>query len=180
MDKQCLIQHRKNRFGRDELASIAQDLQEQLGLQQGDRRVRPLDSRTVRYLQGRGLVDVPERNGKAVFYGYLQLIQLLTIRQLQSEGCSLDAIGKLVDDGKLPWRSTGHLEEGLLLTSEALMSSASEITQLRPDAKHIATELIPGVIVLVDTAIVDDPQSILNQLAGSLAGPPRCPAKGRD
>jgi DNA-binding transcriptional MerR regulator len=56
-----------------------------------------LDERTVRYYQSEGVVDRPTGySGTAALYTYRHLLQLLTIKRLQSQGLPLRAIRGLV------------------------------------------------------------------------------------
>ena len=51
---------------------------------------------TVRYYQGRGLLTPPSRRGRIALYGQEHVERLERIRQLQGQGLSLAAIGRLL------------------------------------------------------------------------------------
>ncbi len=53
---------------------------------------------TVRYYQSRGLLAAPEREGRVAFYDEDHLARIRRIRDLQSKGLSLAAIGRVVGD----------------------------------------------------------------------------------
>jgi len=54
---------------------------------------------TIRYYQSRGLLDPPRREGRRGVYGDSHLQRLRRIRDLASQGLSLDVIGRLLESG---------------------------------------------------------------------------------
>ena len=56
---------------------------------------------TVRFYQGRGLIEPPRREGRVAFYGDDHLERLRRIRTLLADGFSLAQIGRLLDSEPL-------------------------------------------------------------------------------
>jgi DNA-binding transcriptional MerR regulator len=52
---------------------------------------------TVRFYQGRGLIDSPERDGRVAWYSDAHLARLRHIRELKDKGFNLASIGRLLD-----------------------------------------------------------------------------------
>lgn len=78
----------------EELLERAQGLISEYGQAGGSRRVRwEPNQRLVRYYTTLGLVDKPAgRRGQVVHYGPRHLLQLLAIKQMQTEGMTLQQI----------------------------------------------------------------------------------------
>lgn len=102
----------------DELLERAQELIEEFGQTGDSKRVRwEPNQRLVRYYTTLGLVDKPVgRRGQIVHYGPRHLLQLLAVKQMQTQGLTLQQIqarlmglpeGILVQLAGLPegWRS---------------------------------------------------------------------------
>ncbi len=54
---------------------------------------------TIRFYQGRGLLQAPERRGRVAWYGDAHAERLRRIRSLQSQGFKLDQIRRVIEDG---------------------------------------------------------------------------------
>lgn len=102
----------------DELLERAQELLEEFGQTGDSKRVRwEPNQRLVRYYTTLGLVDKPVgRRGQIVHYGPRHLLQLLAVKQMQSQGLTLQQI-----QARLP-----GLPEGMLQQLAGLPSSWRE------------------------------------------------------
>jgi DNA-binding transcriptional MerR regulator len=88
---------------------------------QGDGRVSAApDARTVRYYATLGLIDRPEFEGRVARYGKKQLLQLVAIKALQTDGLGLSNIQS---------RLYGRSERELSLNADQLIAKAREIDQ---------------------------------------------------
>lgn len=70
----------------------------EMGLEQARGTVTSVpDERTIRYYMAEGLIQTPgERQGTASLFGYLNLLQLLTVKKLQAEHLPIRKIRELV------------------------------------------------------------------------------------
>ena len=81
-----------------EFARVGEEILAQMGLEQARGTVTSVpDERTIRYYMAEGLVQTPEeKQGTASLFGYLNLLQLLTVKKLQAEHLPIRKIRELV------------------------------------------------------------------------------------
>src|ERR1051325_6258449 len=78
------------RVGEQMLAEMARE-------QEGGTVTSVPDERAIRYYMAEGLIQTPgERQGTASVFGYLNLLQLLTVKKLQAEHLPIRKIRELV------------------------------------------------------------------------------------
>ena len=84
--------------GLPEFAKVGEQVLAELGLEQARGTVTSVpDERTIRYYMAEGLVQTPEeKQGTASVFGYLNLLQLLTVKKLQAEHLPIRKIRELV------------------------------------------------------------------------------------
>lgn len=132
-----------------------------------DARVRELpDERTFRYYQSVGLVDRPLRHdGRIAIYGRRHLLQLVCVKLLQARGLSLAQIQRA-----LAGAADAQLEAALA-DAGAVADAAVEPARPAPPAPaRVAAEIAPGVLVVIDPAVVADPAALLSLLTRALPG----------
>jgi DNA-binding transcriptional MerR regulator len=108
------------------------------------------DERMVRYYSSGGLISPPEsKQGTASVYGYLHLLQLLSIKRLQAEHLPIKKIKELVEDktehdleqlldvqsGTRQAHKAGNAARDYL---ESLLSKSSVAPAASPSAPHSA------------------------------------------
>ena len=84
--------------GLPEFARAGEEVLAEMGLEQARGTVTSVpDERTIRYYMAEGLVQTPEeKQGTASVFGYLNLLQLLTVKKLQAEHLPIRKIRQLV------------------------------------------------------------------------------------
>lgn len=84
--------------GLPEFARAGEQVLAEMGLEQARGTVTSVpDERTIRYYMAEGLVQTPEeRQGTASVFGYVNLLQLLTVKKLQAEHLPIRKIRELV------------------------------------------------------------------------------------
>jgi DNA-binding transcriptional MerR regulator len=84
--------------GLPEFARVSEQILAEIGLEQERGTVTSVpDERTIRYYMAEGLIQTPEeRQGTASVFGYLNLLQLLTVKKLQAEHLPIRKIRELV------------------------------------------------------------------------------------
>jgi DNA-binding transcriptional MerR regulator len=84
--------------GLPEFARMGEQVLAEMGLEQARGTVTSVpDERTIRYYMAEGLVQTPEeRQGTASVFGYINLLQLLTVKKLQAEHLPIRKIRELV------------------------------------------------------------------------------------
>jgi len=84
--------------GLPEFARVGEQVLAGMGLEQARGTVTSVpDERTIRYYMAEGLVQTPEeRQGTASVFGYINLLQLLTVKKLQAEHLPIRKIRELV------------------------------------------------------------------------------------
>ena len=84
--------------GLPEFARAGEQVLAEMGLEQARGTVTSVpDERTIRYYMAEGLVQTPEeKQGTASVFGYLNLLQLLTVKKLQAEHLPIRKIRELV------------------------------------------------------------------------------------
>jgi len=84
--------------GLPEFARAGEQVLAEMGLEQARGTVTSVpDERTIRYYMTEGLVQTPEeRQGTASVFGYINLLQLLTVKKLQAEHLPIRKIRELV------------------------------------------------------------------------------------
>lgn len=85
-------------MGLPEFARAGEQILAEMGLEQARGTVTNVpDERTIRYYMAEGLVQTPEeKQGTASVFGYLNLLQLLTVKKLQAEHLPIRKIRELV------------------------------------------------------------------------------------
>lgn len=185
-------------FSLEELVAAARSTLAPLMPALADGRVAEYpDSRTIRYYQTIGIVHKPSRyEGRNAVYGYQHLLQVVTVKLLQSRGLSLAQIQRA-----LLTSTTADLESVLhdALAKTELMSSQQvppgreglytpwveikpKLSDLRDhplkslsDFKQtdkggtktrdmIATEVAPGVMVILDPQKVANPKTLMARI----------------
>jgi len=93
-----LRQKGKRYVGLLEFARVGEQILAELGLEQARGTVTSVpDERTIRYYMAEGLIQTPgEKQGTASLFGYLNLLQLLTVKKLQAEHLPIRKIRELV------------------------------------------------------------------------------------
>jgi len=88
----------KKYVGLPEFARVSEQLLAEMNLEQDSGTVTSApDERTIRYYMAEGLIQTPEeRQGTASVFGYLNLLQLLTVKKLQAEHLPIRKIRELV------------------------------------------------------------------------------------
>ena len=88
----------KRYVGLLEFARVGEQILADMGLEQARGTVTSVpDERTIRYYMAEGLIQTPgERQGTASLFGYLNLLQLLTVKKLQAEHLPIRKIRELV------------------------------------------------------------------------------------
>lgn len=81
-----------------EFARVGEQILAEMGLEQARGTVTSVpDERTIRYYMAEGLIQTPgEKQGTASLFGYLNLLQLLTVKKLQAEHLPIRKIRELV------------------------------------------------------------------------------------
>ena len=84
--------------GLPEFARVGEEVLAEMGLEQARGTVTSVpDERTIRYYMAEGLVQTPEeRQGTASVFGYINLLQLLTVKKMQAEHLPIRKIRELV------------------------------------------------------------------------------------
>lgn len=164
------------------LSAVAEPLLAKLPV--SDQRIQAVpDARTLRFYQSTGLLDRPLRyDGRVAKYGRRHLLQVLAVRALQSRGLSLAQVQSVL---------SAATDEEL----EQTVESANLLVPLHPisDAKplrvepaavnavpvvavpavpgpFVAVELVPGLIVTIDTRLHSDPQRAIDRLRRAIQG----------
>ena len=93
-----LREKEKKYVGLLEFARVGEQILAEMGLEQARGTVTSVpDERTIRYYMAEGLIQTPgERQGTASLFGYLNLLQLLTVKKLQAEHLPIRKIRELV------------------------------------------------------------------------------------
>jgi DNA-binding transcriptional MerR regulator len=176
----------------EDLVAAAASILKHLDVRPDDGRVAvEPDARGVRYYQGIGVLDRPNRyDGRRAVYGFRHLLQILAVKRLQQEGHPLHLIQQ-----SLAGRPTAALEQALrtMLAGRGwepeaegpppapLQATASPIVALAREpnrtsvpqnaalATLIAARVSPGVTVTIDPALVSDPDAVIAHITGILA-----------
>jgi DNA-binding transcriptional MerR regulator len=98
MSRTVLNEKGKKYVGLPEFARVSGQLLGEMNLEQERGTVTSVpDERTIRYYMTEGLVQTPEeRQGTASVFGYLNLLQLLTVKKLQADHLPIRKIRELV------------------------------------------------------------------------------------
>src|SRR4029078_1934140 len=98
MSQTVLREKGKKYVGLPEFARVAEHLLAEMNLEQERGTVTSVpDERTIRYYMAEGLIQTPEeKQGTASVFGYLNLLQLLTVKKLQAEHLPIRKIRELV------------------------------------------------------------------------------------
>jgi len=85
-------------IGLPEFARVSEQILAEMGLEQERGTVTSVpDERTIRYYMAEGLIQTPEeKQGTASVFGYVNLLQLLTVKKLQAEHLPIRKIRELV------------------------------------------------------------------------------------
>jgi DNA-binding transcriptional MerR regulator len=96
---QAVLREKGRKYvGLPEFARAGELILAEMGLEQARGTVTSVpDERTIRYYMAEGLVQTPEeKQGTASVFGYLNLLQLLTVKKLQAEHLPIRKIRELV------------------------------------------------------------------------------------
>jgi len=98
MSQTVLKEKGKKYVGLPEFARVSEQMLAEMNLEQERGTVTSVpDERTIRYYMAEGLVQTPEeKQGTASVFGYLNLLQLLTVKKLQTEHLPIRKIRELV------------------------------------------------------------------------------------
>ena len=98
MVKVVLRERGRKYVGLPEFARVGEQVLAEMGLEQARGTVTSVpDERTIRYYMAEGLIQTPEeKQGTASVFGYLNLLQLLTVKKLQAEHLPIRKIRELV------------------------------------------------------------------------------------
>ncbi len=150
------------------LCAEAEGLLRAAGPPPEDERVTAFpDVRTVRYYQSLGLVDKPLRyDGRQAIYGYRHLLQVLTVKVLQTESFSLAQLQQ-----SLAGFDDARLEAALaqVLPTQTGPPPPAETELLSP---FLTVELGPGLLLTVDTRVHPAPLPLIHTLRHALSEKP--------
>lgn len=96
---QAVLKEKGRKYvGLPEFARTGELILAEMGLEQARGTVTSVpDERTIRYYMAEGLVQTPEeKQGTASVFGYVNLLQLLTVKKLQAEHLPIRKIRELV------------------------------------------------------------------------------------
>ena len=98
MSQTVLKEKGRKYVGLPEFARVGEQILAEMNLEQERGTVTSVpDERTIRYYMAEGLVQTPEeKQGTASVFGYLNLLQLLTVKKLQAEHLPIRKIRELV------------------------------------------------------------------------------------
>ena len=98
MAQTVLREKGKKYVGLPEFARVSEQILAEMNLEQLRGTVTSVpDERTIRYYMAEGLVQTPEeKQGTASVFGYVNLLQLLTVKKLQAEHLPIRKIRELV------------------------------------------------------------------------------------
>jgi DNA-binding transcriptional MerR regulator len=98
MAQMVLKEKGRKYVGLPEFARAGEQILAEMRLEQARGTVTSVpDERTIRYYMAEGLVQTPEeKQGTASVFGYLHLLQLLTVKKLQAEHLPIRKIRELV------------------------------------------------------------------------------------
>src|SRR6185295_17540861 len=95
----AMVRERGRKYvGLPEFARVGEQILAEMNLEQERGTVTSVpDERTIRYYMAEGLIQTPEeKQGTASVFGYLNLLQLLTVKKLQAEHLPIRKIRELV------------------------------------------------------------------------------------
>src|SRR5438270_762893 len=93
---------------------------------------------TIRFYQGKGLLDSPRREGRVTWYGEGHVERLKRIKELQQQGFTLTVIQRfLAGEIEAAGRKLLQTFNGLLEASGTLVRHHFERTLLRAAREHI-------------------------------------------
>jgi len=141
-----------------EFARVGEQILAEMGLEQARGTVTSVpDERTIRYYMAEGLIQTPgERQGTASLFGYLNLLQLLTVKKLQAEHLPIRKIRELVAG-----KSEQELE--MLLGVGGVAAKRSRETDAK---RYLESLLAPESAALpMETAAAPPPPQMLDQSA---------------
>jgi len=144
----------KKYVGLPEFARAGEQVLAEMGLEQARGTVTSVpDERTIRYYMAEGLVQTPEeRQGTASVFGYINLLQLLTVKKLQAEHLPIRKIRELVAG-----KSEQELETLLGIGSTAAKKSR-ETEAKRYLESLLAPTSAPAALTLKEAAAPPPPQ----------------------
>ncbi len=174
-------------FSLEELVAAAHSTLTPLMPAPADGRVAEYpDSRTIRYYQTIGIVHKPSRyEGRSAVYGYKHLLQVVAVKLLQSRGLSLAQIQRallaattvdlesalrdaLAQAKPMPSQQGTHGQEGLYAPWAEIkpkLSKLAVVDEGRTETrKMIATEVAPGVLVILDPQKVANADAIVARI----------------
>jgi DNA-binding transcriptional MerR regulator len=109
---------------------------------------------TVRYYQGRGLLPPPQRRGRVAIYGEEHLERVQRIRELNRQGLTLDAVGRvLAQDGR------AGLKQALLGALERAQGERS----YAPDELAAAAGIPEPLLDVMQRAALLEPEQVDGQ-----------------
>ncbi len=187
----ALSDYRCAEFNLDELAATVRRFADALGLAGLDGRISPApDSRTLRYYQTLGLLPRPLRyEGRQAIYGYQHLLHALAVKVLQTHGLSLAqiqralvaadprdieaAVAEALASGRPIARSEPVVEQAFLasgwlpgpLPTASSKGSAPEPGAHRRPRPLTASEVAPGVWLVIDPLLVPNAEELLERIA---------------
>ena len=96
---QAVLKEKGRKYvGLPEFARVGEQILAEMGLEQARGTVTSVpDERTIRSYMAEGLIQTPEeKQGTASLFGYVNLLQLLTVKKLQAEHLPIRKIRELV------------------------------------------------------------------------------------
>ena len=161
-----LGQYKDSELSLEGLVSVVQGFLDRSATTPVDARVAEIpDARTLRYYQTIKVLDKPLRyDGRRAVYGYRHLLQALSVKLLQGQGYSLAQIQQVLSD-------IGNTElERVVVDSLGELQSVPGVPppittgfRLREPSEGkplIAVEVGQGVSVILDPALVEDPEIV--------------------
>ncbi|MFO0981590.1 MAG: MerR family transcriptional regulator [Planctomycetota bacterium] len=167
-----LDRHRRGELPLAELTAAARQVLNHGPAPADGRVVRFPDERTIRYYQSLGLIGRPLRyEGREAIYGFDHLLRVVAVKLLQNEGYSLAQV-----QGALAGSSTATLEAGIRAALGREDGTRKAPARPPPAAQPpgiaarplLQAELLPGIQVTIDPAVVAHPERVLRALRDAL------------
>ena len=128
-----------------EFARVGEQILAEMGLEQARGTVTSVpDERTIRYYMAEGLIQTPgEKQGTASLFGYLNLLQLLTVKKLQAEHLPIRKIRELVA-GKSEQELEMLLGVGSVAAKKSRETDAKRYLEslLAPDSAQLSKQAV--------------------------------------
>ncbi len=166
----------------EELTAIASESLVDLGIASEDGRTSTaIDTRTVRFYQTLGILPKPVYEGRRAVYALSHLIRVIAAKQLQAEGLSLaqiqttlpqqtdDALVQALSIARRPSPQSTNtnqpIEEVIRCEAPSAVHANSAQRQTAVVAELRSFTLKPGVTLLIDPSVIQDPAEFASALS---------------